>query len=151
MTGSIRLVVEYLPCRAFHCRCVEQIIRTLFGVNTAFGQMARFSDRHPLAFAFSALAADCCSLPLFICNIVTRWEIDDYPLQNVAHTFVYLFIYNIILSHEFVHYGNNAVDFEKRDGNDITSARYLQSFQEITALYYSCNFIVYNIGVQCFN
>lgn len=90
------------------CHCGEQIIRTLFNVNTAFGQMAWFSDRHS---AFSLPAIDR-SLPLFICKIITRQMANWGLLVRECHLFSYLFDYYVVYN-ELTHYGNKTVDFVK--------------------------------------
>lgn len=61
--------------------------------------------------AFSALAADCCSLPLFICN--HRYPDEKLTTIHYGMSFVCLFIYLLHCRMSLSITVNSAVDFEK--------------------------------------
>lgn len=79
--------------------CGQQIMRTLFGVNTAFVQMARFSDRHP-SFPFLRFRLFAAGFLVFNVYSITRRIPRDSRKKCITRGVAFVSIR--VVSHRFV-------------------------------------------------
>jgi len=118
------------------------IVQCVFNVNTAFGQMAWFSERHS---AFSSPAIDR-SLPLFSCKIIIWWGIKDYSLGNV----IYLFVHYVVAIDSSRLIGNRTVkDLAKETEIKMIQMSIIYRSKK-SLFYYTCNFIIYDVFILVF-